>query len=76
MKILPRDGGGGEPLRPLLTKRDVSRLLAESLRSFDRQRAAGVIPSPDVWVGNSPRWKESTIRDWLDGKPRLPGRGA
>jgi hypothetical protein len=58
-----------------LTKRKLAALLMISVRSLDRSIAEGVIPSPDLWIGPSPRWTERTISRWLKTRPKLPGRG-
>ena len=57
------------------TKRTLARFLDISTRSLDRAIAAGLLPTPDLTVGSSPRWSPSTIERWLRSHPRLPGRG-
>ena len=57
-------------IKPLLNTEDVCKILNISRSTFDRMRAAGRIPKPDLYVGTgkrqSPRWEEKTIRRWID----------
>lgn len=45
--------------------------LAES--SVRTYRSRGGMPEPDVTIGRTPGWLESTIEEWAKS---LPGRGA
>jgi hypothetical protein len=57
---------------------DFPRLLVDlslSRRTGNRLLAAGLLPPPDLMVGNKRIWLRSTIETWLRSKPRLPGRG-
>jgi hypothetical protein len=59
---------GAADLEPLLRTVDLARVLGRSRRVVERLRAAGRLPAPDLYVGNrSPRWKPTTIRDWVEG---------
>jgi hypothetical protein len=60
-------------LEPALTQGDVCKLRRQSLRTGGRERAAGLWPRPDFFVGTgttrkSPRWFALTIRRWLEGR--------
>ena len=59
-----------EALEPLLRNEDLPRVLNCSDRTILRLRSAGKFPNPDVLVGTgsrkSPRWKPSTIRQWIE----------
>ena len=48
-------------LVPLLTKRDVAQRLGLTLRTTERWIANGIIPSPDVGVKTTLRWKPETL---------------
>jgi hypothetical protein len=56
-------------------KAGLAEFLSLSYRSLDRCAAAGLLPTPDLTIGRSPRWTYETILKWLRTKPRLPGRG-
>jgi hypothetical protein len=56
-------------------KKRLARFLGISVRSLDRANAMGLLPSPDLVVGPSPRWSPETISRWLRTRPKLPGRG-
>jgi hypothetical protein len=56
-------------------KASLAAYLRLSYRSLDRCGAAGLLPTPDLTLGSSPRWLPETITRWLKGRPRLPGRG-
>ena len=57
------------------TKRTLARFLGVSVRTLARAAAVGLLPQPDLVVGNSPRWTPATVEKWLRTHPRLPGRG-
>lgn len=56
---------------PALTIDDVCVVRNESRRTGERERSAGLWPSPDFYVGTgsrrSPRWLPLTIRRWVEG---------
>jgi predicted DNA-binding transcriptional regulator AlpA len=54
-------------LAPLLSLDDVAATLSVSRRFLERLRAAGKVPKPDFLAGRCPRWKPSTIADWIEG---------
>src|SRR4051812_45533719 len=78
----PSPGGGpmshapDARLSPYFRKSDLARVLNVGARTLDRLQAAGLLPPADLYVGRSPRWSPSTVKEWLDSKPRLPGRGS
>lgn len=39
-----------------------------------RYRGRGDLPAPDVMLGRSPGWHESTIREWQAVRPGRTGR--
>jgi predicted DNA-binding transcriptional regulator AlpA len=53
-------------IAPLLAPRDIARILGCSVRLFERMRSAQKAPQPDIFLGRLPRWKISTISDWID----------
>lgn len=50
---------------------DLADALGVSRRFFERARAAGRLPKPDLRIGKVPLWRVETIRNWLDkgGRP-------
>jgi hypothetical protein len=59
-------------VEPLLTRRDLSRVLRVSLPVLDRLKASGRLPKPDLVLSRrSPRWRATTIRRWVEegGRP-------
>ncbi|CAG0986345.1 hypothetical protein PHYC_02045 [Phycisphaerales bacterium] len=52
---------------PLLRAREVSRLLAISVRGVWRLASAGQIPPP-VRVGGATRWRASDIHEFIGGQ--------
>lgn len=44
---------------------DVCRVLGCHRRTLEQHRAAGRFPRPDCHVGDSPRWKRSTLEAWI-----------
>lgn len=68
---------GREPLRPLpalMTIDDILAVLGCGRRWWERQRAAGLAPTPDFMVGNRPRWRAATISRYLAGDGAKRGR--
>jgi predicted DNA-binding transcriptional regulator AlpA len=53
-------------IEPLLSVRDLTRLLSRSRRLLEQMRAAGRLPRPDFMLGRLPRWKAATIRAWIE----------
>ena len=66
--------GDARPLTHCFTKRTLATYLGLSVRSLDRAAALGLLPTPDLIAGRSPRWTPGTIEKWLKNHPRLPGR--
>jgi hypothetical protein len=50
---------------------DLVDALGVSRRFFERARAAGRLPKPDLRIGKLPLWRVGTIRNWLDNGGRL-----
>ena len=51
---------------PLLWKMaDISAATRLSPRTISRLRAAGRLPSPDAFYSRLPRWRPSTIENWI-----------
>jgi hypothetical protein len=50
---------------------DLADALGVSRRFFERARAAGRLPKPDLRLGKVPLWRVETIRTWLErgGRP-------
>jgi predicted DNA-binding transcriptional regulator AlpA len=63
--------GAGHVVEPLLSTADWLVVLGISRRAFERLRARGLIPKPDVMLGRLPRWKAATVRAWIDGGGRI-----
>ena len=57
---------GIEPM--LLSLDDVSTALRISRRTAERMRSAGKLPAPDLRLGKLPRWRPSTIEDWISSQ--------
>jgi predicted DNA-binding transcriptional regulator AlpA len=53
-------------LEPLLSVEGVTNILCISRRMFERLRAAGKFPRPDIHIGKMPRWKPETVRRWIE----------
>ncbi len=49
-----------------LTPPQFAKLLCISLSTFQRRRAAGMIPDPIMFGERSPRWPLAEIRKWID----------
>jgi hypothetical protein len=50
---------------------DLADALGVSRRFFERARAAGRVPKPDLRIGKVPLWRAESIRNWLDKGGRL-----
>jgi predicted DNA-binding transcriptional regulator AlpA len=62
------------PIEPMLSIRDLCRILGIDRRTFERMRAAGRIPAPSLIVGSrSPRWRPEVIRTWVESGGRVHG---
>jgi predicted DNA-binding transcriptional regulator AlpA len=59
-----------DSIEPLLSQEDLARVLNASRRTIERMRAAGKLPRPDLRINKMPRWKQSTIREWIDEQSR------
>lgn len=64
-------------LSPMLTAKDVARILNVSVRTVWRLKSAGRLP-PSIGLGRSVRWCASEFMRWMErGCPeRPPWRGA
>ena len=51
----------------LITIEDWATALVVSVPTIERLRHNKKIPPPDVMIGRLPRWKPSTVRDWIQG---------
>jgi len=60
-------GEGAGELEPLLTTRDVARLLGCDQRSVHRWLRDGVVPEP-IRIGGVLRWYAPGIREWIMSK--------
>ena len=59
---------------PLLTVKDVAKLLNLAVRTVWRRRSAGEIPPP-VEIGGSVRWRPDDLKSWIAaGCPPLAAR--
>ena len=58
---------------PLLTARDLARVLRISARSLEERLAEGEAPPP-LRIGRLRRWAPEAVRAWLDQKVRLAAR--
>jgi hypothetical protein len=66
----PAGGFQRSGLQTLLNRVDLAELLRVSLRTLDRQRAAGEILDPLPGPGQ-PRWRAAEVGAWLEvGRPR------
>jgi predicted DNA-binding transcriptional regulator AlpA len=54
-------------IEPLVTKADLEQILQIDSRTIDRMRSSGKLPKPDLFLSRMPRWKASTVRDWIEG---------
>jgi predicted DNA-binding transcriptional regulator AlpA len=62
------------PVEHLLTRKDLCRILRISTAVFDRLRAGGRLPRPDLVLSRrSPRWRAATVCEWL--AQQADGRG-
>lgn len=50
----------------LLSARTLCQLLDTTDRTFRRWVSAGKFPRADIKVGRASRWKESTLKTWID----------
>jgi len=54
----------------LLTEIETAHLAGfRRFRDFRRALRAGRFPQPDVELPDGPRWSETLLRNWLDGRP-------
>ncbi len=60
--------GPDDGLERLYSARSIRRLLDVPDRTFRRWIAAGKFPPADIRFGSTLRWKESTVREALNGK--------
>jgi len=60
---------------PILRLRDVSRLLSRSVSAINRDRKAGVFPSPIQLGPRSVGWRTSAINAWIADRERLSSVG-
>lgn len=44
---------------------ELAAALGVSRRIIERERAAGRVPGPDLYIGKCPLWRFETVRDWL-----------
>jgi predicted DNA-binding transcriptional regulator AlpA len=54
-----------DPVLPLLSARDVARILGVTVRQVARLRTFGKVPPP-LFVGRFPRWDRATIHQWIE----------
>lgn len=52
-------------LEPLFDRVSVAAALGCKARTIDRMIAAGEFPKADLRVGRLPRWRQSTVADWI-----------
>jgi predicted DNA-binding transcriptional regulator AlpA len=58
-------------IEPMLSIRDLCRILGIDRRTFERMRAAGRVPEPTMLVGSrSPRWFPKMIISWIESGGR------
>ncbi|MBU0717386.1 MAG: helix-turn-helix domain-containing protein [Planctomycetes bacterium] len=55
-------------MEQLLSTKTVRKLLDVSDRALRRWIAGGRFPQADVRIGTTLRWKESTVKTWLERK--------
>jgi hypothetical protein len=53
-------------IEPLLTKADLGQILRVNTRTVERMVSAGKLPKPDLYLSRMPRWRPSTIRDFIE----------
>jgi predicted DNA-binding transcriptional regulator AlpA len=49
---------------------EVAKALGISRRTFERERAAGRFPAPDLKIGTAPLWRPMTVRAWIEEQSR------
>ncbi|THJ69599.1 hypothetical protein E7Y31_16170 [Candidatus Frankia alpina] len=55
---------------PLLDYTDIAELAGTSVEALRSYKWKGLLPEPDVQTSpRRPRWKLSTVRTWIDGRP-------
>ena len=52
--------------RLVLWRRDLAQTLGIGMRTLDKLRSNGTIPSPDVQLGGRMGWRSRTIEAWLE----------
>lgn len=57
-------------LHPLLSIKKVAAALDCSRRVFERLRASGRFPKPDLLLGRMPRWRRETVQRWIENGGR------
>jgi excisionase family DNA binding protein len=53
-------------LPELLTRAELAKTLKISERTLDAMRAEGM---PELKAGDSPRFEEAAVREWMRGRP-------
>lgn len=64
MSTTTRQTPAAAALEPMIDLVGFARHLGISRRKFERLRAAGRIPPPDLTIGRMSRWEASTVREW------------
>jgi predicted DNA-binding transcriptional regulator AlpA len=59
----------------LLRVADVAMHLGISRRTFERERAAGRFPLPDLKIGKAPLWRPGTVQGWIESHTRTANAG-
>ncbi len=55
-----------DSIDPMLTMRDLDRILRRSPRTIRAWRAEGFLPKADLCHGKTVLWRRATIANWLE----------
>ncbi len=53
-------------IEPLLSIQDIASILQISRRGVERMRCSGRFPRQDLTLGRLPRWKPTSVNNWID----------
>ena len=60
-----------EQVMNYISREGLAEMLCVSTKTIDRRVDEEKLPLPDLFVGNRPRWKRTTIEAWLETHKRI-----
>jgi len=62
-------------MKKWLTNKDIVELTGLKYKTLYKYRARAVMPTPDIYIGNKPLWRNTTIEDWVSKRNAEVGAG-